>query len=100
MMDLWFVVYKISTPGESQFKGVPTDNRNVPISNLDINLFLNEQVSQFQDNRQNTINKIDKDISHLENDKSETILKGNIITFATHNIRGVNNSNDPIKSSQ
>src|SRR3954453_15543935 len=100
MMGLWLVAYNISTPGESQSMSIPTDNRNTRISNIEINSFLNNQISQFYANRQNTIDKLDKDISHLEENTCNNIINGDTLTFATHNIRGVNNNTDPIKFSQ
>ena len=57
-------------------------------------------MAYFHENRKNTIDRIDKNISHLDDTLSTNIIKGNTLTFATHNIRGINDSTDPIKSSQ
>src|SRR3954454_2587054 len=100
MIGLWLVTYNIFTPGESQSMSISTDNRDARISNIEIDSFLSNQVSQFYDNRQNNIDKLNKDISHLEEHTCNNIIKGDTLTFATHNIRRVNSNTDPIKSSQ
>ena len=79
---------------------IPTDNWNTYYINNNVNLFLNNQVATFHENRQNKIDRIDKNISYLDDNLSNNIIKGDILTFATHNIRGINDSTDSIKSSQ
>ena len=78
---------------------IPTDNRNTFSINRNVDHFLNNQVATFYENRQNKMDRIDKNISHLDDTLSNNIIKGDIFTFATHNIRGINDSTDPIKSS-
>ena len=67
---------------------------------MDIDSFLNNQILDFHTQRSFNSNKVDLDIIHLEDDIAHKIIDGDTIQFSTHNILGMDEKSDPIKSSQ
>ena len=64
---------------------------------MDVDNFLNTQLNTFHTNRNIEINAIDNNIEHLPNTDILDIITGDVFSFATHNVRGMN---DDIKCKQ
>ena len=96
-MGYWLNVYEISTPGESQINVNSTNNRIDSHNQMDVDNFLNTQLDTFHTNRNIEINAIDNNIDHLPNTDILDIISGDVFSFATHNVRGMN---DDIKCNQ
>src|SRR5215216_1416120 len=96
-MGHWLNDYKTFTPGESQINVNSTNNRIDSQDQMDLDNFLNTQLNTFHSNRNIEINAIDNNIEHLPNTDILDIITGDVFSFATHNVRGMN---DDIKCKQ